>query len=147
MMESSSNVMREQRAEVVIPHPIEVLDNLDDDLDRIELCRRPIGPKTFGADKAHLSKPGMLYRRKRDFEAASAFFFEPTHGLIEPHLKGNTTHLNGKTPMARRNESPLLWQTQFLQKVVVALMLLLSVAAVGHLVAFTRAGATKSTSR
>jgi hypothetical protein len=37
MMESSSNVMREQRAEVVIPHPIEVLDNLDDDLDRIEL--------------------------------------------------------------------------------------------------------------
>ena len=31
----------------------------------------------------------MLYRRKRDFEAASAFFFEPTHGLIEPHLKGN----------------------------------------------------------
>ena len=63
----------------------------------------------------------MLYRRKRDFEAASAFFFEPTLGLIEPHLKGNTTHLNGKTPMARRNESPLLWQTQFLQKVVVAL--------------------------
>src|SRR3984893_12409966 len=24
-------------------------------------------------DNAHLSKPGMLYRRKRDFEAASAF--------------------------------------------------------------------------
>ena len=86
----------------------------------------------------------MLYRRKRDFEAASAFFFQPTHGLIEPHLKGNTTHLNSKTPMARRNESPLLWQTQFLQKVVVALMLLLSVAAVGHLVAFTRGGATDS---
>ena len=35
--------------------------------------RRPTGSKTFGADKAHLSKPGMLYRRKRDFEAASAF--------------------------------------------------------------------------
>jgi hypothetical protein len=29
--------MREQREEVVVPHPIEVLDNLDDDLDRIEL--------------------------------------------------------------------------------------------------------------
>ena len=29
--------MREQRAEVVVPHLIEVLDNLDDDLDRIEL--------------------------------------------------------------------------------------------------------------
>ena len=29
--------MREQREEVVVPHLIEVLDNLDDDLDRIEL--------------------------------------------------------------------------------------------------------------
>ena len=37
MMESSRDVMREQRAEVVVPHLIEVLDNLDDDLDRIEL--------------------------------------------------------------------------------------------------------------
>ena len=37
MMELSRDVMREQRAEVVVPHPIEVLDNLDDDLDRIEL--------------------------------------------------------------------------------------------------------------
>ena len=37
MMESSGDVMREQRAEVVVPHLIEVLDNLDDDLDRIEL--------------------------------------------------------------------------------------------------------------
>jgi hypothetical protein len=39
--------------------------------------------------------------------------------------------------MARQKEPPLLWQTQFLQKVVVALMLLLSVATVGHLLAFT----------
>jgi hypothetical protein len=31
------------------------------------------------------------------------------------------------------------WQTQFLQKVVVALMLLLSVAAVGHLLAYMQA--------
>jgi hypothetical protein len=37
MMESSRDVMREQRAEVAVPHLIEVLDNLDDDLDRIEL--------------------------------------------------------------------------------------------------------------
>ena len=37
MMELSRDVMREQRAEVVVPHLIEVLDNLDDDLDRIEL--------------------------------------------------------------------------------------------------------------
>jgi hypothetical protein len=29
--------MREQREEVVVPHPIEVFDNVDDDLDRIEL--------------------------------------------------------------------------------------------------------------
>ena len=39
----------------------------------LRISRRPTGSKTFGADKAHLSKPGMLYRRKRDFEAASAF--------------------------------------------------------------------------
>ena len=42
--------------------------------------------------------------------------------------------------MARQKESPLLWQTHFLQKVVVALMLLLSVAAVSHLLAFHRVG-------
>jgi hypothetical protein len=35
--------------------------------------------------------------------------------------------------MAKLKEPPLLWQTHFLQKVVVALMLLLSVAALGHL--------------
>src|SRR5215831_16947953 len=38
--------------------------------------------------------------------------------------------------MPRQKEPPLFWQTQLLQKVVVALMLLLSVAAVGHLLAF-----------
>jgi hypothetical protein len=29
--------MREQREEVVVANPVEVLDNLDDDLDRVEL--------------------------------------------------------------------------------------------------------------
>src|SRR5271157_4350035 len=46
----------------------------------------------------------------------------------------------GQLNPRRQKESPLLWQTQFLQKVVVALMLLLSVAAVGHLLAFHRVG-------
>jgi hypothetical protein len=38
--------------------------------------------------------------------------------------------------MANRKEPPLLWQTHFLQKVVVALMILLSVAALGHLLPY-----------
>ena len=32
-----ANVVRERREQVVVPKPIEVFDNLDDDLDRIEL--------------------------------------------------------------------------------------------------------------
>jgi hypothetical protein len=45
--------MQEQREEVIVPHRIEVLNNIDDDLDRIELWTAALSCFVSGAFTPH----------------------------------------------------------------------------------------------
>jgi hypothetical protein len=97
------DVMREQRAEVVVPHLIEVLDHLDDDLDRIELwtaalsCFQQLLPNTSPTTSC-------LTSGKEPFEAC---FTRPKIKLWMLPTKSPPKTCTGRLEIVRRR-SPML---------------------------------------